>query len=50
MKIEDATDEAPEGKGNEYRLLAWQERTSADGLGRKQGWQSCAVDRQAAPA
>jgi putative DNA methylase len=30
---EDATEEAPEGKGNEYRLLAWQERTSAEGLG-----------------
>jgi hypothetical protein len=31
--IEDATDEAPEGKGNEYRLLGWQERTSGEGLG-----------------
>ena len=30
---EDVTDDAPEGKGNEYRLLAWQERTSAEGLG-----------------
>jgi hypothetical protein len=30
---EDATEEAPEGRGNEYRLLAWQERTSAEGLG-----------------
>lgn len=26
-------DEAPEGKGNEFRLLGWQERASADGLG-----------------
>ena len=32
-EIEDATEDAPEGKGNEYRLLAWQERTSAEGLG-----------------
>jgi hypothetical protein len=32
-EIEDATEEAPEGKGNEYRLLAWQERTAAEGLG-----------------
>jgi len=32
-EIEDVTEEAPEGKGNEYRLLAWQERTSAEGLG-----------------
>jgi hypothetical protein len=32
-ELEDAVEEAPEGKGNEYRLLAWQERTSADDLG-----------------
>ncbi len=31
--IEDTTEEAPESKGNEYRLLAWHERTSAEGLG-----------------
>jgi putative DNA methylase len=30
---EDASEDAAEGKGNEYRLLAWQERTSEDGLG-----------------
>jgi len=32
-EIDDGTEEAPEGKGNEYRLLAWQERISAEGLG-----------------
>jgi len=32
-ELEDAAEEAPEGKGNEYRLLAWQERASADSLG-----------------
>jgi len=32
-EIEEATEEAAEGKGNEYRLLGWQERTSAEGLG-----------------
>jgi adenine-specific DNA methylase len=31
--VEDTTEESPEGKGNEYRLLAWQERASAEGLG-----------------
>jgi hypothetical protein len=31
--VDDITGEAPEGKGNEYRLLAWQERASADSLG-----------------
>lgn len=34
---EDAGDEAPEGKGNEYRLRGWQERASADGLGESKG-------------
>jgi hypothetical protein len=32
-ELEDAAEETPEGKGNEYRLLGWQERTSAEGLG-----------------
>jgi len=32
-ELEDATEEAPEGKGNEYRLLTWQERTASEGLG-----------------
>lgn len=32
-EIEDATEETAEGKGNEYRLLGWQERTSEDDLG-----------------
>lgn len=31
--VEGTMAEAPEGKGNEYRLLGWQERASADGLG-----------------
>ena len=31
--FEEAPEEAPEGKGNEYRLLAWQERAAAEGLG-----------------
>jgi putative DNA methylase len=30
---EDALEEAAEGKGNEFRLLAWQERAPAEGLG-----------------
>jgi hypothetical protein len=36
-EVEDTTEEAPEGKGNEYRLLAWQERTSVEGLGENKG-------------
>jgi hypothetical protein len=32
-EIEEAPEETPEGKGNEYRLLAWQERAAAEGLG-----------------
>lgn len=32
-EIGEVPDEAAEGKGNEYRLLAWQERTSDEGLG-----------------
>jgi adenine-specific DNA methylase len=32
-ELEDAAEETPDGKGNEYRLLAWQERTSAEALG-----------------
>ena len=31
--IEEAPEGAADGKGNEYRLLAWQERAAADGLG-----------------
>lgn len=34
---EDAGDEAPESKGNEYRLLGWQERATAEGLGESKG-------------
>jgi putative DNA methylase len=34
---ENAVEEAPEGKGNEYRLLAWQERATSDGLGQAKG-------------
>lgn len=32
-ELEDAAEETTDGKGNEYRLLAWQERTSAEALG-----------------
>jgi len=32
-EFEDDADEAPEGKGNEFRLLGWQERASAENLG-----------------
>ena len=32
-EFEGDTDEAPEGKGNEFRLLGWQERASAENLG-----------------
>lgn len=32
-ELEDEADEAPGSKGNEFRLLGWQERASADGLG-----------------
>ena len=35
--VEDSPDEAAESKGNEYRLLAWQERASAEGLGESKG-------------
>ena len=34
---EDTGDEAPEGKGNEFRLRGWQERASADSLGESKG-------------
>lgn len=36
-EVEDDAEEATESKGNEYRLLAWQERASADGLGESKG-------------
>ena len=32
-EIEEASEGAADGKGNEYRVLAWQERAAADGLG-----------------
>jgi adenine-specific DNA methylase len=32
-EMEDAEDSKPEGKGNEYRLLKWDERTGSDSLG-----------------
>lgn len=32
-ELEEAQEETSEGKGNEYRLLAWQERASAEALG-----------------
>jgi adenine-specific DNA methylase len=32
-EFEGDADEAPEGKGNEFRLLGWQERASAENLG-----------------
>lgn len=32
-ELDDQVEEAPESKGNEFRLLGWQERASADGLG-----------------
>jgi len=34
---EDTGDEAPQSKGNEFRLRGWQERASADSLGESKG-------------
>lgn len=36
-EIEEAQDATSEGKGNEYRLLAWQERATKEGLGENKG-------------
>lgn len=44
--IEDAADEARDGKGNEYRLLTWQERAMAEGLGEsKSGTTAPLIDK-----
>ena len=36
-ELDEATEDGPEGKANEYRLLGWQERSSAEGLGASRG-------------